>query len=157
MSYIPEIRALVGHKAILMPAVAVLIIKDNKLLLQRRSDNYLWGIIGGYMEPGESTEQTARRESIEETNLRLTNLELLGVIAGEGSFYQYPNGDNVHIVSIVYLSENPHGHLNMNDTEGLELRYFALDALPDSADMMPPNIPILSAFLPRLQQRFAGG
>ena len=47
----------------------VVVIKDNKILLNLRSDTNTWGIPGGEIELGESLEETATRELKEETNL----------------------------------------------------------------------------------------
>ena len=41
------------------------------LLLRHRTDDNTWDFPGGYMEPGESTEETARREVREETGLEI--------------------------------------------------------------------------------------
>lgn len=70
MGYVQELRALVGQRPLIIPSAAVLIInKENQLLMQHRQDNQLWGLIGGSMEIGESLEETAKRETLEETNL----------------------------------------------------------------------------------------
>lgn len=150
MSYIHDIRALVGPRPLILCAAGVLIVEPGKgLLLQRRSDNGLWGIPGGYLEPGESPEEAARREAKEETGLTVGALSLLGVVAGEESFYEYPNGDQVHLVSIVYRAKSASGELVIQDDEGLELAYFPLDAIPEA--IMPPNRPILRRFLADLR------
>ena len=39
------------------------------ILLQRRTDDGLWGLPGGALEPGDSLEEAARRELLEETGL----------------------------------------------------------------------------------------
>ena len=63
MSYIQELRLLVGHHPLIMAGAAVLIFDEqNRLLLQHRKDNQQWGLIGGSMEIGESLEETAKRE-----------------------------------------------------------------------------------------------
>ena len=67
MGYIEELRALIGHRPIIMVGATVLITDfKGRLLLIRRHDNGCWGVPGGSMEPGESLEQTARRETREE-------------------------------------------------------------------------------------------
>lgn len=55
MGYVKELRALVGHRPLIIPGAAVLILdKSDRLLLQLRRDNQHWGLIGGSMEIGES-------------------------------------------------------------------------------------------------------
>ncbi len=64
------------------PAVAVIICNNaGQLLLARRAaepKKGWWDIPGGFMEPGESAEQSARREITEETGLTIEKLEYLG-------------------------------------------------------------------------------
>ena len=68
MGYIIDLRKLVGHRPLLMPAGCVLIVNDKKqLLLQKRADNGYWAYPGGAMELGESFEECAIREALEET------------------------------------------------------------------------------------------
>ncbi len=141
MDYIKEIRALVGHRPIILVAAPVLAFDDEgRILLQLRSDTKNWGIPGGYMELGESPEETARRELQEETGLQAESFELISVLSGPGYELQYPNGDVVHAVNIVYRVAGVHGELR-KDHESLALEYFPLDALPD--DILPTNRLIL--------------
>ena len=155
MSYLSKLRAEVGSRPLLLSAVALLVVNEGELLLQKRTDNNLWGLPGGYMEPGETPEQSAERELFEETSLRPASpddLTLLGVVAGEESFYRYPNGDEVYIVSIVYRVDNTTGTPEIRDDEGSALAYMPLGDLPDATLMMPPNLPILERFLDTLRQ-----
>jgi len=55
--------------------VAVAIVRDGALLLGRRLSSYgngLWQTPGGKPDPGETLAETARRETFEETGLRIT-------------------------------------------------------------------------------------
>jgi len=45
--------------------------KEGKLLLERRQDDKLWSIPGGWAEIGESPEQSVQREIYEETGLKV--------------------------------------------------------------------------------------
>ncbi|WP_316443687.1 NUDIX domain-containing protein, partial [Escherichia coli] len=65
---------------------------NNHLLLQQRSDNQLWGHPGGFMELGESVQDTARREALEETGLHLGEMELLGIYSGKNLDSTLQNG-----------------------------------------------------------------
>src|SRR5215213_6141534 len=83
MPYVQELRAIVGQHPLILVAAGVLICNPaGELLLQRRSDDQLWGIPGGSMELGESAEETARREVWEETGLTVGELRLFGVFSG---------------------------------------------------------------------------
>lgn len=67
-----------GHFSPLVGVDAALM-RDDKLLLIRRSDNGLWGMPGGLCEVGETLAQAAERELFEETGLSGQALKLLGV------------------------------------------------------------------------------
>lgn len=82
------------------------------------------------MEPGETLEETAKRELYEETGLRASNLQLLSILSGHRDYFKYPNGDEVFGVTAVFLAEQVDGQLYPLDGESLALNYFSLDALP---------------------------
>lgn len=95
MSYVQELRSLIGHRPLIIAGAAVLIFdQQHRLLLQHRKDNHQWGLIGGSLEIGESLEQTARREVFEETGLELDQLEWFGVFSGQDLIYEYPKSKN---------------------------------------------------------------
>jgi 8-oxo-dGTP pyrophosphatase MutT (NUDIX family) len=145
VDYVQQLRSLVGHIPVIFVGAGV-ILRDEvgRILLMRRADNGAWGIPGGMMEPGESLEETARREVLEETGLRVGSMSLLGVFSGPELYYRYPNGDEVFNVSAVYVSDDFHGLLDMLDGEALELRFFEPDKLPHP--ISEPVQPILHQY-----------
>ncbi|SJZ81089.1 NUDIX hydrolase [Anaerorhabdus furcosa] len=131
MSYINELRKIVGHNEILSIGATIIVMKENKILLQLRSDIKTWGIPGGAIELGETLEEAATRELAEETGLICDEFELLNVFSGKEFFMEYPNGDKVWTVPVVFLAINVKGELNCVDGESLELEYFNLEELPN--------------------------
>ncbi len=131
MSYILELRALVGHRPIICPGSTVLILDDqNRVLLQHRTDTKNWGTIGGSSELDDSLEQTAIREALEEAAITILELEFLGMLSGKKYFFEYPNGDQIYNVGAVYFSRNWTGTPKADGIEGSEVKFFALDKLP---------------------------
>jgi 8-oxo-dGTP diphosphatase len=68
------------------PKGAVLVIRNEEgkfLLLKRASDSIFapnkWGFPGGKIEEGETAEAAAIRETVEETQLRVSDVRFLGV------------------------------------------------------------------------------
>jgi ADP-ribose pyrophosphatase YjhB (NUDIX family) len=146
MGYIEELRMLVGSRPLIMVGAGALILNPaGELLLLRRTDNQSWSIPGGSLEPGETLLGCARRETREETGLELGELELFEVFSGPEHYYRYPNGDEVYNVSAVYLARQVHGRLHVDGEEHSQVRFFALDALPEP--ISPPVIPVIKKFL----------
>ena len=139
MGYIMDLRAYVGHRPLIQVGSSVMIEnKQGHILLQLRTDNHLWCFsASGSMEPGESAEETARRELLEETGLTARSLELFGVFSGEEMHYIYPNGDEVYNVDIVYICRDYSGELTPQAGEVDELRFFDADRLPEH--ISPPS------------------
>ncbi len=139
MDYIRYLREMIGDKPAIFIA-AVVLIRDHsgRLLLQRRSDDGTWGLVGGVMNLGETVEEAARREVFEETGLEVRELMLFGVFTDE---HVYPGGNQAVIVSVIYTSDDIRGEPVADGEESLELRYSALDALP--APIFPPNLEML--------------
>lgn len=129
-NYIKDIRAKVDHMPILLNAAAGAIVNDqHQILLQERADTHDWSLPGGYMEYGESFEQTVLREVAEDSGL---NVEIIAPInIFDQGFTEYPNGDVAQVISMLYLVAPIGGHLIEAPTdEALSLRYFDFDNLP---------------------------
>lgn len=130
MEYVKELRALVGHRPLILPGSVVLIVNQkNELLLQHRNDGG-WGLPGGLMELGESLEDTARREVKEETGLDIGELRQLGVFSGPDYFFRVANGDELYSVTAVFLSNDITGEIQVDESESVEMQFFNLDSLP---------------------------
>jgi 8-oxo-dGTP pyrophosphatase MutT (NUDIX family)/GNAT superfamily N-acetyltransferase len=151
LGYIEGIRQYIGHERLLLVGAGVFIHRDGRLLLQRRKDNGCWGAHGGACELGETVEETARRELLEETGLIAHKLELLGVFSGKELFHTYPNGDMVSNVNVAFLCEDYAGNLLDETDECAEFRWFRLDEMPE--DISPPVKPALNRCLEVLKAR----
>ena len=116
MDYLINLRKLIGHRPILMVGAAILVVDEEQhLLLLKRSDSGCWGLPGGATEPGERVESAAKRETLEETGLEVDEMSLFGVFSGPELYYQYPNGDEVYNVTIVYITREWNGKVTLND------------------------------------------
>lgn len=134
MNYVKYIRDRVGHDVINLTGVNVLIINEkNQILLQRRGTfPYKWGLIGGITELGESLEETAARETKEETGLDIKELNLLGTTSGEKCYIDFPNGDKAYFISVGYFTRSFSGVLKIDDLETKELKFFSYEELPNN-------------------------
>ena len=131
MNYIKDLRKIVGHKTLLMPSVAALIYQQDKLLLQRRVDNKKWALHGGAIELDEKVEEALKREVYEETNLYLDEYKLFKIYSGKDMHLIYPNGDEVSLISLIYMSSSFHGEMKEQKEEVLELKWFHFEEIKD--------------------------
>ena len=144
MDYLASLRQHVGHAPLLMVGAAALIVdQQDRLLLMKRSDSGCWGPPGGAVELGELIENAARREVFEETGLELGGMVLFGVFSGPELFYVYPNGDEVHNVTIVYQAREWHGEVRLNH-EHTTWDWFARQDIPEN--ISPPIKPVIERF-----------
>lgn len=127
MGYVEELRKLVGQRPLILVGAVVVVRNDSgEILLQHRSDGD-WGLPGGLMDLGESLEDTARREVLEETGLQVGSLTLLGVFSGPEYYLKVANGDELFSVTAVYLTQEFQGEITADGLESREVRFFPLD------------------------------
>ena len=112
---------------------------EGRILLCRRAIEPRvgrWTVPGGFMEIGESTEQGARRETLEETGVPVAIEDLLAV-------YSLGHIGQVHLVyraSVLEPTIDP-------GPESLEARFFERDELPWDDLAFPTNEWALAHFL----------
>lgn len=145
-AYIRELRKMVGSRPVMQCGASVIIMNpEGQVLMLHRTDNDCWCFPGGAMELGEQAEITAAREVYEETGLHVRDLRLFGVFSGEELYYQYPNGDEVYNVDIVFMTDEYHGVIHVDVEEGIDARFYSIDQLP--AAISPPVIPVVAELL----------
>jgi len=134
MPYIEDLRAIIGHRPIILNGcIAFIENPQGQILMQERKYPYgKWGLPGGLMELGESTEETTRREVLEETGLTLGKLSLFGVYSGKKYFCTAQNGDQFYVVTTVYRTQEYSGNLCVNDNESLKFEFVDIHNLPEN-------------------------
>ena len=128
MDYIHELLKEIGPRKIILNCAGALIIRDGKILFQRRTDNGKWGLIGGLVEMNETYEEAALREIREETGLEVKLTSFLGIFHNHDMVWS--NGDAAHVISAMFTAEIVSGEPRI-DEESFELRFFGTDELPD--------------------------
>jgi len=141
MGYIEDLRKVVGNQPLILAGVAVAVINEfGEVLLQKRSEGR-WGVPGGFMELGESTEEAGRREVLEETGIEVGKLDLVGVFSGKQYYVKLPNGDEFYPVTIAYVSkEIKGGVLKADGNETIEAKFFNANELPEGLNPLIRNL-----------------
>ena len=117
---------MVGHRPLIMTSASgALLDQQGAVLLQERADTGDWGFPGGYMEFGESFEQTVKREFKEDAGIEIVPVKRLAIL--DQDFYTYPNGDLVQPINAFYLVEETSAkHYQPKVTETTNTEYFSL-------------------------------
>jgi ADP-ribose pyrophosphatase YjhB (NUDIX family) len=122
---------------------------SREILLMQRSDNAHWGLPGGYVEPGESVEQAAAREVLEETGYRIDVGRLVGVYSDPlRQVIDYGAGRRVQAVNLCFEGVAIGAGEPTTPEETLASGFFSQDDLPD------PLVPIHGI---RIEDAAAGG
>jgi ADP-ribose pyrophosphatase YjhB (NUDIX family) len=128
-AYVLGLRAKIGHDLLWMPGVtAVVLNAKDELLLVKRSDNGMWSLPAGWLEPGEEPADGLAREISEETGVQVRVERLLSVLVLRA--HTYPNGDNVQALDLAFRCVAVSGVARVNDDECTDVRWFSLNALP---------------------------
>jgi 8-oxo-dGTP pyrophosphatase MutT (NUDIX family) len=127
--YVERLRKAIGNDLLLLPAVSILPRDaEGRILLVEHSYTGQWGLIGGTVEPEESPEAAALRETKEETGLDVA-LSLVGAVGGPEYRVTYPNGDRGAFVIAVYEAQVVGGELHPDGDETTDVGWFGPDEL----------------------------
>jgi ADP-ribose pyrophosphatase YjhB (NUDIX family) len=107
--------------------------ENAQVCLVRRSDNELWALPGGAQDLGETPEQCAVREFLEETGYKIELSGLIGVF----SSILYKQTTNVNrgreVTHILFMGRITGGSPKTSE-ETTEIGWFSVDALPPLSD-----------------------
>ena len=118
----------------LSPAIIIAVVRETpqgKRLLMARNHRFPAGrysVVAGYVEPGESLEECAQREVLEEVGIRIKNIRYFG-----SQPWPFPNS-----LMIGFTAEYDSGEFALEEAEIAEAGWFAADAFPG----LPPKMSI---------------
>lgn len=125
-----EVRQrLVGELGYITPKVgaeAAIFDDGGRILLVRRSDDGLWCLPCGWVEPNESPEEAAVREAREETGLEIQARQLVGVFTRKANIGYGPHT----AIAVVYLCDVVGGTPRPQSHEVLEVRHWRIEDVP---------------------------
>ena len=111
-------------------ACEVVVLCGSEVLLLRRAKDpqkNWWCLPGGYVEWGETLEQTALRELREETGIVLSKLRFFGIYSDPGR-----DLDGRQTIAHCFVAElSQKREVSIEESEVLEAQWFSFDALPE--------------------------
>lgn len=127
------------------PAVIVLIERDGHILMARsaRFAAGMYGLIAGFVEPGESLEETARREIMEEVGVTVSDLTYVA-----SQPWPFPNS-----LMVGFTAKWESGEITPDPAEIEDARWFHPDALP----VLPSKISIARRLVDEFVSNAIGG
>lgn len=119
----------------LNPAAIVLVYRAHEILLARAPQfpKGMYSTLAGFVEPGETVEQTVMREVREEVGIEVKNIDYFG-----SQPWPFPNS-----LMIAFTAEWAGGELRIEPTEIEDAGWYTSDALPQ----LPPKMSIARAMI----------
>lgn len=124
------------------PCMMCLIIKEEECLLahHHRQPEGMYSTLAGFVEAGESVEQTLHREVMEEVGLRVKNLLYFA-----SQSWPFP-----HQLMLGYFADYESGDIIIEEAEIADAQWFRYDQLP----IIPPSTTLSGQLIAAFQNRF---
>ncbi len=105
------------------PAVIVLVERDDKALLARanRFSGNFYSVLAGFVEPGETLEETVSREIQEEVGIQVKDIRYFG-----SQSWPFPDS-----LMIAFTAKYAGGEIRIDGEEILDAQWFEAGTLPD--------------------------
>ncbi len=127
------------------PAIMILITRGRELLLARKSvwPDGRYSALAGFVEPGETLEDTIRRETREEVGVEVKNIRYFG-----SQPWPFP-----HSLMVAFTAEYAGGEIRPDGVEIAEARWFESDRLPK----LPASISISRRLIDTIAGKLSRG
>ena len=105
----------------------------GRLLLEKRRDSDIWGLVGGGCKKTETGLQAIVRETYEELGLRIPKEQFrkLAVYDNPGRIAAFRDGSIWRMVIVVYGLDLPEEPQTRISSESKELRFFSREEIPN--------------------------
>ena len=106
---------------------------NGKLLLEKRRDSDIWGLVGGGCKKYETGRDAIAREAYEELGVRISKdkFQKLAVYDNPGRIAAYRDGSIWRMVIVVYGYDFPEEPVLRISSESKELRFFNKEEIAD--------------------------
>jgi len=121
------------------PAIIVAVVKDDKLLMVHNK-NYRsnwYSVVAGFVEPGETLEECAAREVMEEVGIKVKNISYFG-----SQSWPFPNS-----LMIAFTAEYDSGDIAADGVEIDDAGWFGVDDMPERPTNMSISGELIDWFI----------
>lgn len=132
-------KDITGKDTFLTIASGPVIIKDNKVLLDKHGDDNFWKFPGGRLHESESPIEAAKREVREELSIEINIISVPFII----NFTRETEGKTEYVILFHYLSELKSNNVKP-DRDVRDWEWFDVNKLPE--DLAPNIKPTLDYF-----------
>lgn len=128
----------------LSPSIIVLITRGEEILLAKSAHarNNFYSTLAGFVEPGESLEETVHREVFEEVGLKVKNLKYFN-----SQSWPFPNS-----LMLGFHAEYDSGDIVVQDEEIADARWFHYTEMPNRPAMVSISGWLIDAYIKSLQK-----
>lgn len=128
----------------LSPSIIVLVTRGEEMLLARNANwpTGMYSTLAGFVEPGESVEQTLHREVEEEVGIKVRNLRYLG-----SQSWPFPNS-----LMLGFHAEYASGEIVCQEGEIADARWFRYDDLPNVPPATAISRWLIDDFIARIRR-----
>ena len=125
----------------LSPSIIVAVERGNEILLARNAQarGNFYSTLAGFVEPGESIEETVHREVFEEVGIRVKNLRYFG-----SQSWPFPNS-----LMLGFHAEYDSGEITLQEEEIADAQWFRYDDLPNKPAMVSISGWLIDDFIKR--------
>lgn len=124
------------------PAIITAVLKDDKILMAHGRNFPLnrYGLIAGFVEPGETLEECVEREVMEEVGIKIKNTKYFG-----SQPWPFP-----HSLMIGFISEYESGEIHADGDEITDAKWFCVENLPELPSKMSISREIIDWYIEKI-------
>ncbi len=129
--YYKKLRPFIGKETLFCIGMCVIIEKDNKIAIAKRTDTGEWSLPAGMKELSETISENVHEEVMEELGITIYEPELKAITSGLRNTVQYPNGDQIRFVNFLFSAKYKAGVLRANDNENIDVKWIEKDEVEE--------------------------
>ena len=127
----------------LSPSIIVLVYRGDEILLAKNAatSNNFYSTLAGFVEPGESVEETVHREVYEEVGIKIKNLRYFN-----SQSWPFPNS-----LMLGFHAEYDSGEITIQEEEIADAQWFHYTELPNKPAMMSISGWLIAEHIKRME------